>query len=68
MQVNFRMHRQEVATCSVLWVEMVVSDHMDLFAARLIDHDVRKERDEFGRGVPLCVLPSTSPVLVLNAA
>jgi glucose-6-phosphate isomerase len=30
---------------------LVVGDHMDLFAARLVDHNVGKEGDEFGRGV-----------------
>src|SRR5271167_2118548 len=29
----------------------VIGDHVDLFAARLISHDVSEERDEFGRRV-----------------
>jgi hypothetical protein len=44
---------------------LVVGDHMDLFAARLIDHNVSKEGDEFGGGCCAVVLPSTSPVFVL---
>ena len=52
--MNFRMHRQEVRDRSALVRRLVVGDHMDLFAARLIDHNVGKEGDEFGRGVPRC--------------
>jgi hypothetical protein len=50
--VNFGMHRQEVGDRPSLVCRLVVSDHMDLFAARLVDHNVGKEGDEFGRGVP----------------
>ena len=52
MQVNFGMHRQEVRDRPALVRRLVVSNHMDLFAARLIDHNVGQEGDEFGRGVP----------------
>jgi hypothetical protein len=31
----------------------VVGDHVDLFAARLVDHDVGEEGDQLRRGVPL---------------
>ena len=31
----------------------VVGDHMDLFAARLVDHDVGEEGDELRRGMSL---------------
>jgi hypothetical protein len=46
------MHRQEVCDRPALVRGLVVSDHMDLFAARLIDHNVGQKGDEFGRGVP----------------
>lgn len=52
VQVNFGMHRQEVCDRPALVRRLIVSDHMDLFAARLIDHNVGQEGDEFGRGVP----------------
>ena len=52
VQVNFGMHRQEVRDRPALVRRLVVSNHMDLFAARLIDHNVGQEGDEFGRGVP----------------
>ena len=50
--MNFGMHRQEVRDRPALVRRLVVSNHMDLFAARLIDHNVGQEGDEFGRGVP----------------
>ena len=50
--MNFGMHRQEVRDRPALVRRLVVGDHMDLFAARLIDHNVGKEGDEFGGGVP----------------
>ena len=46
MQVNFRMHRQEVRDRPALVRGLIVSDHMDLFAARLIDHNVGQKGDE----------------------
>ncbi len=46
------MHRQEVRDRPALVRRLVVGDHMDLFAARLIDHNVGQEDEEFGRGVP----------------
>jgi len=52
VQVNLGMHRQEVRDRPALVSREVVGDHMDLFAAGLIDHNVGKERRELGRGVP----------------
>jgi hypothetical protein len=52
VQVNLGMHRQEVRDWPALVSTEVVGDHMDLFAARLIDHNVCEERDALGRGVP----------------
>jgi hypothetical protein len=52
VQVNLGMHCQEVRDRPALVRRLVVGDHMDLFAARLIDHNVGQEGDEFGRGVP----------------
>ena len=46
------MYRQEVRDRPALVRRLVVGNHMDLFAARLIDHNVGQEGDEFGRGVP----------------
>ena len=46
------MRLQEVFDRLALVSREVVGDHMDLFAARLIDHDVGEEGDELGRGVP----------------
>jgi len=68
VQVNLGMHRQEIRDRPALVRRLVVSNHMDLFAARLIDHNVGKEGDEFGRGVPRRRLTEHSPVLVLKAA
>src|SRR6266853_1014360 len=47
VQVNFGMHREEVRDRPALVSREVVGDHMDLFAAGLIDHYVGEERDEF---------------------
>jgi hypothetical protein len=52
VQVNFRMHCQKVQDRFALVSREVVGDHMNLLAARLINHNVGEERDEFGRGVP----------------
>jgi hypothetical protein len=46
------MRRQEVGDRPALVSREVVSDHMDFFAAGLIDHNVCKERGELGRSVP----------------
>src|SRR5712664_4337615 len=52
VQVNLGMHRQEVRDRPALVSREVVGDHMDLFAAGLIDHNVCEERGELRRGVP----------------
>src|ERR1700686_1816981 len=52
VQVNLGMHRQEVRDRPALVSREVVGNHVDLFAAGLIDHNVCEERDELGRGVP----------------
>src|SRR6266478_3177768 len=52
VQVNLGMRRQEVRDRPALVSREVVGDHMDLFAARLIDHNIGEESDELGRGVP----------------
>src|SRR5258708_6489299 len=52
VQMNFGMHRQEVRDRPALVSREVISDHMDFFAAGLIDHNVGEEGDEFGRGMP----------------
>ena len=50
--MNFGVYRQEVCDRPALVCRLVVGNHMDLFAARLIDHNVGQEGDEFRRGVP----------------
>ena len=52
MQVNLGMGCQEVFDLLTIVSREVIGDHMDLFAAGLIDHQVCEERDELGRGVP----------------
>ena len=52
VQVNFGMHRQEVRDWPALVGRLVVGDHMHLFAARPIDHNVCKESHKFGGGIP----------------
>jgi hypothetical protein len=47
------MRVEEVFDRLALVSREVVGDHMDLFAARLIDHDVGQEGDELRGGVPL---------------
>ena len=52
VQANLGKHRQEIHDRPALVSREVVGDHMNLLAERLIDNNVREERDEFGRGVP----------------
>ena len=52
VQMNLGMHCQEVRDRPALVSREVVGDHMDLFAAGLIDHNVCEERGELRRGVP----------------
>jgi len=56
VQVNLRMRRQEVLNRLALVRREVVDNHMDLFAAGLVDHDVGEERDEFSAGRVRCSL------------
>jgi hypothetical protein len=51
--LNLRMRFEELLDRRALVRREVVSDHMDLFAARLIDHNVGEEGDKLGRGMPL---------------
>ena len=51
VQVNLRMSIQEVVDLSRLMGREVVGNHVDLFAARLVDDDVGQERDELRRCV-----------------
>jgi hypothetical protein len=49
MQVNLRMSSQKVIDLSRLMGGEVVGNHVDLFAVRLVDNDVRQEGDELRR-------------------
>jgi hypothetical protein len=51
VQVNLWMHRREVRERPALMSKEVVGNHMDVFAAGLIDHNVCEERDELGLSV-----------------
>ena len=51
MQVNLRMSSQKVVDLSGVMGGEVVGNHVDLFAARLVDDDVRQEGDELRRSV-----------------
>src|SRR5260221_10623977 len=51
VQVNLRMSIQKVVDLSRLVSREVVGNHVDLFAARLVDDDVGQERDELRRCV-----------------
>ena len=68
MQLNLPMSLEEVFNRLALVSREVISDHVDLFATRLIGDDVDEECYELGRRVACRGLPSTSPVLVLKAA
>ena len=46
------MRREEVFDRLALVGREVIGDHMDLFAAGLIDDDVGEEGDKLGGGVP----------------
>ena len=56
MQVNLPMSLEEVFNRLALVRREVISDHVDLFAARLIGHEVAEEGDELGRRVACCGL------------
>ena len=51
MRVNLRMSSQKVVDLSRLMGGEVVGNHVDLFAARLVDDDVRQEGHELCRSV-----------------
>src|SRR5437867_4842942 len=53
MQVNVLMRGQKLIDALGLVRREVVGDHMNLLAARLVDHDVSEEGDEFCRCVSL---------------
>ena len=53
MQENVRMRFQKVLDWLAFVSRQVVGDHMDFFAAGLMDYDVAEERDELGGSVPL---------------
>lgn len=61
--MNGRMSREKVFNRLALVRREVVGDHVDLFAARLISHNVGEEGYELGRGVVGCGLAQhlTSP-------
>ena len=46
----------------------VVANHVDLFAARLVDDDVGRNATNSAEAWREWVLPSPSPILVLKAA
>ena len=52
VQVNLRMAIQKVVDLSRLMGREVVGNHVDLFAARLVDDDVGQERDELRGCMP----------------
>jgi len=63
VQMNLRMSIQKVVDLSGLMGREVVGNHVNLFAARLVDNDVRQERDELRRRVshwPSCRAPRRS--------
>ncbi len=53
VQVNLGVCFQEIFDGLTLVRREVIGDHVDLFAPRLIDHDVGEEGDELRRGVPI---------------
>ena len=56
VQVNLRMSIHKVVDLSRLMGREIVGYHVDLFAARLIGHEVAEEGDELGRSVACCGL------------
>jgi len=52
VQMDFRMRCQKVFDRIAFVRREVVGDHVNLFTAQLVDHDVGEECDELGRGVP----------------
>ena len=54
MQMNLRMRLKELFDRRALVRREIVRDHMDLFAARLIDRDVSEKGNKLREGVSLC--------------
>ena len=68
MQVNLRMSIQKFVGLPRFSGREIVGNHVDLFAARMVDGDVRQAATNSADVFRTAVLPSTSPVLVSNAA
>src|SRR5215831_5985542 len=68
VQVDRGVATQELGDLRGLVRRQVVSDHMDFLGRRLIDDDVGQKATNSAEVWRAVVLPSTSPVLVLNAA
>ncbi len=62
--MNLGMRCQNVLDRLALVRREVVGDDVDLFAARLVDHNVSEEGDELGRGVGLSLAVSLSTMLM----
>jgi hypothetical protein len=60
------MRRQELLDQVGLVGQEIIRDHVDLRAARLVDHQIGEEGDELGRGVRVAVSPRTSPFIELR--
>jgi len=68
VQTNIAMSAQKFGDALGLVRRQIVDDDLNVFALRLVGHDVGRERHELGGVWRAAVLPSTSPVLVLKAA
>ena len=68
VQVDRGVVTQELGDLRGLVRRQGVSDHMDFLGRRLIDDDVGQKATNSAEVWRAVVLPSTSPVLVLNAA
>jgi hypothetical protein len=68
MQVKLPMSIEKGFDRLALVRREVAGDHLDLFASRLISHDVVRNATNSAEVWRAAVLPSTSPVLVLKAA
>ena len=67
--MNLRVRFEEVFDRRALVRRKIVGDHVDLFATRLVNHDVSEKGNELRRGVPLgSFAPALLPVGVLKAA
>src|SRR6266404_1134780 len=61
--MNLRVRFEELFDRRALVRREIVGDYVDLFAARLVDHDVSEKGDELRRGVPLGGLAQDFPGL-----